>query len=412
MIKNLVLGTMVAGLVAAFAGPASADNRVSNSKKGSLLVYSKVELRWSCNATACIPQQDTFIDLSNDDDDDIEVQFYFVNGDPPTDAVFVGDPPVEVERRHDGWNSVDCQIPVTGNQPLYMSLMRGGPCQPFTILDPGFPPGRPDAEFPGTGERVLRGFVLAWAVNPAGEQIRHNHLVGDAILVNYRFAAAAEYNAYAFQAYGVDQGDVVGTPGTLSLDGTNYDIAYDKLLMDFYCTYDTSGPRGAGAAFLIDTDVTLHPVSADLRQDTDGPVTTKAKYDLWNENEVRFSGTEKCITCWDQTLVRNYPAPNHMFCQNLQTFKGKARIDGMGSTQCPLSVNAAILGIQIKLIAFINAPIGGGRAATFAASAINMVGQGEEAAEIQYDIIDEGGEANTGSAGVSGLGLSRVGSGK
>lgn len=412
MIKNLVVGTIVAGLVAAFAGPASADNRVSNSKKGSLLVYSKVEIRWSCSPAGCVPTQDTFIDLSNDSDEDIDVQFYFVNGDAPTDAIFVGDPPVEVERAHDGWNWVDCQIPVTGNQPLYMSMLRGGPCQPFVILDPGNPPGRPDPEFPTSGERVLRGFVYAWAVNADGEQIRHNHLVGDAILVNYRFAAAAEYNAYAFQAHSVDEGDVVGTPGTLELNGVDYDYAYDKLLMDFYCTFLTdTRARGLNLAFLIDTDITLHSVSADLRQDTDGPITTKAKFDLWNENEVRFSGTEKCITCWDQTLVRNYPAPNHMLCENLQTLKGKARIDGMGSTQCPLSVNAAILGIQIKLIALITAPAGG-RATSFAASAINMVGQGEEAAEIQYDIIDEGGELNTGSAGVSGLGLSRVGSGK
>ncbi len=52
----------------------------------------------------------------------------------------------------------------------------------FTVLDPGTPPGRPDPE--GTGERALRGFIVAWAVNEAGHEIRWNHLTGAATIVH------------------------------------------------------------------------------------------------------------------------------------------------------------------------------------------------------------------------------------
>lgn len=400
MVRNLVVGTVVAGLFAAMAGSVSADNRVSASKKGSLLAYTKVELKWVCEtAGPCELTQDTVIDISNDFAADVDVQFYFVNGDGPLDAVFVGDPPVLTEREHPGWNWVDCQITLTANQPMWMSLAYGNPCQPFTVLDPGDPPGRPDLELPGG--RILRGFVYAWAVNAQGEQIRWNHLTGDAIILNFLLGTAAEYNAYAYQvvdrAGGPAQGDVVGDPGTLELDGIDYDISFDMLVFDFY--------RPGSLAFsgiipvVVDTDITLQVVSADLRQDTDGPVTTKAEFAIWDENETRYSNTTHCVTCWDQTLLRNYTGENNFVF--LQTDKGKCRVDGVGSTQCPLSVDAALLGLQIKQLIF------GGTG--YAASAITMVGQLEEAARIQYDIVRGPGEANTGGANIGGASLKNTG---
>jgi len=74
--------------------------------------------------------------------------------------------------------------------------------------------------------------------------------------------------------------------------------------------------------------------------ETEGPVTTKASFSIWNQNEVKFSGTHRCITCWDQTLLRDYDIPNHFLRDNLQTDKGKARIDGLASQLCdnPLAV--------------------------------------------------------------------------
>jgi hypothetical protein len=289
-----------------------------------------------------------------------------------------------------------------------MSILSGLPagCQPFTVLDPGNPPGRPDPDL--RGGRVLRGFVYAWAVDANGEEIRWNHLAGDAIIVNYARGTAAEYSAYAFQACPNETcahgAPTDGNPGVLLLNGVEYDTGFDKLLMDFYAT-GSLALSGDNSIVVVDTDLTLHPITADLRQDTTGPVTTKAKFDVWNQNEIRLSGMEKCITCWDQTLGSRYTNPNYFLRANLQTDKGKARIDGIeSSVVCPLTVEpgtfsgpASMLGIAIKQLTFIQ-----GTAVTgFAASALNLVGQGEESGVILYDIISRPDEANQGTAGAS-----------
>lgn len=407
MVRSFVLRSMVAGLCLAAVGVVSADDRVSASKKGSLLMFSKVEIKWQFTGAGFEVTQDTFIDMSNDYPADVDVQLYFVNGDAPTDALCIGDPCIPFERAHPGWNWADCQFTLTANQPTYMSILTGLPagCQPFTVLDPSGlgGPGRPDTENL-RGGRILRGFVYAWAVDNNGEEIRWNHLTGDAVLINYARATAAEYSAYAFAAC---PGDTCahgaapdGVPGRLLLNGVEYDLGFDKLLMDFYAT-GSNALDSEWHNVYIDTDVTLHPISADLRQDTDGPITTKAKYDVWNQNEIRLSGMEKCITCWDQTLGSRYTDPNYFLRENLQTDKGKARIDGISSTvvcddaeEGIVSVNASILGIAIKQLSFSGDSPESRRG--FAASALNMVGQGEESGVIRNDIISRPQEANGG----------------
>ena len=376
---SLVLGLTLC-VSAAFAVPTQAQDgpRVSASTKGSLLIYSKVDLRW--NAAGDLVQ-DTVLELTNDYSQDVSVQMYFVNGDEPRDAVFAGDPPEMIAEGEPGWNWVDVQVMLTKNEPTYWSAATGLPlgASPFEILDPdnGNGPGRPTAD----GGRMLRGFVYLWAVNNAGEQIKWNHLSGSATIINYADQTAWEYNAWAFQSHNdANTGSAIGSPGNLNLNGSMYDYAYDQLLMDFYASGSQALSSDTVTAS-VDTDLTLHPVSADLRQDNEGPVTTKAKFDIWNENEIRFSGTERCITCWDQTLLSNYDAPNHFLIQNLQTDKGKARIDGLASTICEGSSDAALLGVVSKEISF------SGIANRRARSGRSLVGMGVQGASIQNDII-------------------------
>jgi hypothetical protein len=397
LMKKCVVLVAAGGLLIGASVAGAADDRVSATNKGSLLIYPAVEVKW--NAAGAVTQ-DTFLTLTNDFDDDVDVQFYFINGDEPLAPVLIGDPPMLVERGHLGWNWVDCQIELTGNQPTYWSALTGEPngCQDWTILDPGFPPGRPDPEGPA-GSRYLRGYVLAWAVNSAGEEIRWNHLKGDATTVNYEQGYAFEYNAYAFRALTANHGEESDAyPGELQLDGSEYDYVFDKLLFNFYASGSQALSRGGNVA-TIDTDVTVFPVSVDLRQETEGPVVTKVRFDIWNENETRFSNTERCISCWDQALLSDYIAPNHFLVNFLQTDAGKARLDGLASQECDVllcdlldvftpncSTNAAILGIATKLIAFSGAGTG------VAASSVNMAGMDTESATIQYDIIAPPGE--------------------
>ena len=401
MLRHILAWVSAVAVVLAVTSPAPAQStlrkdRASVSQKGSLLVFPAVEIKWDVDG---VVTQDTLLSLANDYPDDVYIQLYMVNGDAPLDAVIDEKTEEILEPEHPGWNWADCQMLLTPNQPTYWSALTGLPagCQPFTVLDDSIPMGRPDLEGP-PGSRVLRGFLVAWAVDVRGHEIRWNHLSGSAMTVDYSVTTAWEYNAYAFQARSSEHGQETDQlPGVLRLDGFEYDIPYEKLFMMFYATGAQFMTATRGLT-VVDTDVTLMPVTADLRQDSVGPITTKAKFDIWNMNETRFSGTERCVTCWDQTLMSNYEVPNNFLRQHLQTDVGKARIDGIASILCDTgdcfertgdfgipgvcSVNAALLGVTNKLLA-----IEGTSCANDAAAGSTLVGMGEEAALILYDII-------------------------
>lgn len=403
MLRKSLLMMVVCGYVATFAASANADTRVSASKKGSIIYYSKVELKW--NAAGALTQ-DTFITIVNDYPADVFVQWYFVNGDAPTAAVFNAG--LLVERAHRGWNWADCNTLLSHDESNYMSMARGTPlgCQPFTILDSGSPQGRPDADGPA-GSRVLRGFVVAFAVDNTGHEISWNHLSGHADIVNYSDRSAWEYNGFAFQCLAnATPGATCGTNNILDMNGTEYDSGYAQLLFDFYAVGSTAFSLGT-TVVTLDTDLTLYPVSADLRQDNDGPITTKAKIDIWNQNEDGFSGSIHCITCWDQTLLSNYAATNNFLIGNIHTDKGKARIDGMASSDCDpvgsccnlstdpdcfpsanhpaidqsCSEAASLLGVSDKILVFSGAVTGRTDAG------MTLVGQGIENAQFKWDIV-------------------------
>jgi len=367
--------------------------RVSMDQKGSLIMFSKVELKWSNTGQLL---QDTFIDLSNDYPGTVDFQAYFINGDKPLPEIRNPLPPFNIIQRFEpGWNTADCRFRLTANQPMYWSAAFGGECQAFTVLD-AVGPGRPDPET-GGATRILRGMMVLWAIDfnldtNRWEEIRWNHLKGDAVIVNYQDGTAWEYNAWAFQAYEVAHGQFTGTPGELHMNGLEYDMPYADLLLDFY---------GAGSMVLsqgpimaqVDTDITLHPVSQDLRQDGDGPVVTKAEFLVTNEYESTRSGTRRCIACWDQTLASNYEEPplviNLLDVDFLGSDKGKARISGVGSQECDnlppffkRSENAALLGVAAKIIQFSGASDKKSKAG------MSMVGFGTEEALILYDLED------------------------
>jgi uncharacterized protein YgiB involved in biofilm formation len=404
--------TMLCGMGASLAIPAlamaqpDANDRVSATEKGSLCYFSKVEIRWAGQSPNGL-LQDTFLSLTNDNNADVDVQMYFVNGDPPLDAVYDGGGQL-IERAHPGWNWLDNAMTLTDNQPVYWSALTGQPAagglSPFTALDPGNPPGRPAPD--GSGERVLRGFVVAWAVDSDGEEIRWNHLCGNGTIVNYYLGAAWEYNSWNYACVAdVAEGDATdGNPGELRMDGLEYDQNFDLLVLNFQAAGSTafSGPRQV----MQDADITLHPPAADLRQATTGPVTTKASYTVWNENEVKFTNMHRCVTCWDQALASQYAdTPNHLLRANLQTDHGKAVIDGHAAFQCDVlddpdtpedesvtSIFAPLLGVAARYMSF-------DAGAAYARSGYNMIGKGtDDTAVIQYDACCGSQEGGDGSA--------------
>ncbi|MEM7228397.1 MAG: SdrD B-like domain-containing protein [Planctomycetota bacterium] len=380
--------------------PPDDGGRGNCNQKGSFLIFSKVEVRWDMAGNLL---QDTFIHLTNDFPDDVQVQMYFINGDPPLDATID-------ERAHPGWNWVDNLIELTADQPVYWSAATGQPLgvSPFgSALDPGFPPGRPCPDNPA--ERCIRGFIVAWAVNASNDQIRWDHLAGEATLVNYANNYAWSYTACGYQVVSaVAHGAPVGVSGCINLDGIEYEAVYDLLLLEFVA--DGSAAYANAANALTSGDLTLHPVSADLRQETDGPVTVKASFEVWNQNEFKFSGLDRCISCWDQTLFRDYTddgPSNHLLLDNLQTNVGKARIDGLASQICDVDFDpsnndtfpfppgpgdtvdprdvvsqaAALTGVRAHFITF------GAALAPNGAAGGNLVGMGQQSAKVQFDTV-------------------------
>jgi len=244
----------------------------------------------------------------------------------------------------------------------------------------GLPGRRSDED---SSERVLRGFIVGWAVNENNEEIRFNHLSGSADVVNYLKASAAQYDAWAFQSVdpAVGHGEPTGTPGELNFNGNEFSPAYNQLIMNFYAVGAASFSNQDHVA-TAEPDLTLHPVSADFT-DSGLPVITKAHFDVWNENEVKFSGAYRCVTCWDQTLLDDYGVPNHFLVYTLQSNFGKARIDGVASPLCENSVDAALLGVQMREVVAINGAIHN------ASTGANLIGLGTETATLSYAPVSD-----------------------
>jgi hypothetical protein len=359
-------------------------------EKGSILFFSKVDIRWDASGALL---QDTFISLVNDYPAPVAVQMYFVNGDAPLAASSA-----PIEPSHPGWNSVDVQISLTQNQPAYWSAATGLPAgvSPFTVLDASIPPGRPDPD--GSSDRVLRGYIVAWAVDAANAEVCWNHLSGEATIVNYRDSSAWTYGAFAHKcvAAGLATGAATGTPGVLNLDDVEYEPGFDLLLLNFFG--DGSQALSSGAyTTVVTSHLTLQPLDADLRQETAGPVTTKATFTVWNENEAKLTGMDLCITCWDQRMFARYGIPNHLLRVNLQTDQGKAQIDALPSQLCNVDYDPAdgkplggdprdrvsratpLIGVEAKRLALLGGP-------TFDEAGTSLVGMGRQNAVIRYDV--------------------------
>ena len=431
MKKNTFLAAMLAGLVAAPAMAArdfGAAPEVNANQKGSLLYWSNVEVKFYDGQIV----HDTILELTNDSNDGVYVQLYFVNGDCPTDEIRSGTFPFELlERAHTGWNFVDAQIFLSPNKPTYWSAATGNNANyfpfpgsgdslqvpPFGNLDadpnpPGSPDhqgaGRPDPDshLYGVEFRTVRGFVVGWAVEIGGSEITHNELSGSATKVDYAFGAAWEYDAFAYRRNGAAAGD-----GVLKMDGAEYQRSPARLQLDFYTvpTIVLSGFFGPGA-LIADTDLTMHPAEADFRAVGGGPVTTWVQADIWNQNEDRFSGAARCVTCWDQTLLGDFMGlgvvtANHFMRDNVGTDKGKARLTGKGGVACPeciedgdddstvTSTDEPILGVAVKLLAIGRLVDEDERGidleVAFGAAGSNLGLHGtDDTAEIKWDIVD------------------------
>ena len=364
-------------------------SRVSSTSKGSILIFPKVELRWDDDENLI---GDTVIQLTNDYPQDVMIKAYIVQGDPPT-----AEDTITGEREHLGWNWIDNGFNLTHNQPQYWSVATGAPAgtSPYSMLDPDIPPGRPIMD--GSGERVMRGYIVLWAVNEFDEEITWNHLSGNATIIDYSRGSAWQYNAMTFDARCNDIGeqpldctmfDENGTccmaepiPGELIMDAFQYDTGFGTLLLDFLAP-GTDALSTSDQEIIADTGLTLLPLKVDVRQEHENPPVTKAMMTIWNMNEFKFSGTEYCVSFWDDTLLSQMdPMSNNFLVHNLHTDKGKARINGVASTVVcgEESESLSLLGLGLTRLSFETA-------GNVAFAGTTLVGMGIEDGSVRADV--------------------------
>ena len=154
--------------------------------------------------------------------------------------------------------------------------------------------------------------VYVWAVNNDNAQIRWNHLSGG-ILGGGAYASAA-----ALQG---NNGDTVGVAGTINMDGVEYSSAYNGYTVNF------AAGVGALGIDLLDHDF------AD--KNADAPVT-KIVAEIWNSDEVKFSGTSACVECSSMSALDEWSdsAVNFFRSGSLGTAFGKARLSTEANGAC------------------------------------------------------------------------------
>jgi hypothetical protein len=288
--------------------PCSAQSNVANvSKKGSLLIFPKI---------LTIKGIDTIITIGNDYPAAVSVKCYWMDSDQKS------------------WDFV---FPLTANQPVW-----------FRASD-----GTGSIDVAGFGEGK-QGELKCWAIkvlpdpgNPGGtieNQIAWNDLYGTAVIVAYTLPSSSEYNAFAFAARNVARGSPVITPpdtvpGTLLLNGSFVDIGYDAcpayLIFNFFAeeNRNLTGGLGQGAGFSVgESDLALVPCKQDFRQDS-GPICTKVKFDIWNENESKLTGSYQCVKCWFEGVLSDIGTDIWSGCDLADLTNGKCKPTGFGGNK-------------------------------------------------------------------------------
>jgi len=283
---------------AAFA----ATNTGNVSQQGSVLIFPKVDVSGD---------RDTYISISNGNNLPVFIKCYWVD-------------------YLQNWQ--DFMFELTANQPISFSAKFGLSLDaPLPVTVPPF--------FDGTV-----GELKCWATDNSGAtQTKWNFLVGSAKVVDFTAENAYEYNAWSFAARTAGaNGSPVGTGGTILLDAVQYDACPNYFLGNF-------NAGGSNFGFYRDTDLVLVPCKEDVRQDRT-PTITKAKYDIWNENEVLYSGAYNCVKCWYEGFLSKIS--NKFLFANLHTQAGRFRVQGMASTQCAGSVASPLIGLLVEYLDF------------------------------------------------------------
>ena len=301
MLKRVALVSLALVMVLSMVSIASARSNIADySKKGSLLVFPKIIVQPLPLNDGQHGAVDTYIFIGNDSSMPTYVKCYWMDQNQSVE---------------------DFMFYLTANQPVVFSAYNGAP---------GIGPSFSDNAV---------GSLVCWAQDAADRNpVKFNHLYGYA-MIKESLGANVFYNATSF---------ALNTPpvnnAELLFNGETYDMCPKYLISNFVTGYDTV--RNPSPLPSVKPDLTLWPCRQDLRQDR-VPTCTKAKFDIWNEHEVKFTGAYQCFKCFfegylDQIGLRGgYLASRgpgfggeKFTGEVLRTPTARMRVQGIKSTVC------------------------------------------------------------------------------
>ena len=207
----------------------------------------------------------------------------------------------------------------------------------------------------GDGGMAASVSMYVWAVGADNAQIRWNHLSGGVI------GSGAYASAAALQG---NNGDAIGVAGTLNMDGVEYSSAFN----------------GATYNFVADADMlTIELLDHDFADKNAADPNTKIVAEIWNSNEVKFSGTSRCVSCIESASLSDWSdsAVNFFRASSLGTSLGKARLSTEANASCGSDDNPS------SERAFMASSAGNG----------SVAGTGSRSATITYELESEPEEA-------------------
>jgi hypothetical protein len=249
---SLVIVVVLAGMIG--VSPEAQSSVGSTSQKGSLLIFPDIYTGGSW---------ETIVMIGNDSSSSVTVKCYWMD---------------------DAQSPSDFEFQLTPNQPVWFRATTGQ--------------GSIDVAPLG---QDMEGELRCWAVDISTdpESLRpFNSLYGSVMQLYFDsvFPSAFEYKAWAFGLRGAP----ANPSGPLVLAGTanNYDACPAYLVYNFFA----DGGSALDTARFGRSYLALTPCQQDLRQDR-GPICTKAKFDVWNENENKFTGAYECLKCWVESQL-------------------------------------------------------------------------------------------------------------
>jgi hypothetical protein len=319
----------------------AAPNVANAGQKGSLIVFPDIDIRGTSN---------TIVRISQDGSLNIDVKCVWVDGNR---------------------NRADFVMRVTRGQAVWFDARTGRGSTQVNRFPLSRSNGYDNPHLDGaSADPYLAGMLVCFAVDGGEQQqVKWNHLSGTATVFDSTQGTAYEYSAYAFFVQNGFDLQPMGTPGSLVLNGLDYDMC------PLYQIGQIS-PEGTVASFdpslaFLGHRLAVAGCSQQLTQDW-LPVTTKLLFDVWNEDEVKFSGAFECADSWHETRLVDIDSAQGNFTRtNLGTDTARYRVQGVKSTQCAGSQATGLVAVQASTLSI------GGRlftAATTLATAGKMQG--------------------------------------